>query len=72
VNKKPKSTREMTPAWIHEKRQQFANLKNALTRFEWGSAYLPEGCHSEVYHIRRAIDRMDEPMKIWDPYREDR
>jgi hypothetical protein len=58
---------EETPAWIHRKQQEFVVLKNALQRFEWGSAYIPEGCWSELYHIRRAVDRMDEPMKIWRP-----
>lgn len=57
------------PEWIAKKRQEFFNLKNAVTRFEWGSAYIPEGCYSELYHIRRAIDRMDEPMKEWVPMR---
>ncbi len=64
--KKYLKNKEMSdPNWIHQKQQDFFNLKAALDRFEWGSSYLPVTCHSSTWHIRKEIERMDEPIKSW-------
>lgn len=55
------------PNWINKKRQEFFALRNMIKRFQWGSAYLPEGCTTELYHIGHAIERMEDPIKFWVP-----
>lgn len=53
------------PDWIHQKQQDFFNLKAAWQRFEWGSAFLPHGCTKAFWIIRTELERMDEPIKAW-------
>ena len=51
--------------WIQKKTQEFIALRGALETFEYGSAYLPEGCGNALYLIRRYVNWMDESIKQW-------
>lgn len=55
------------PDWIHKKQQDWFALKAAWQRFEWGSAFLPHGVFETFWIIRKELERMDEPIKAWQP-----
>lgn len=54
------------PEHVAEKRQDYFALKNAFSRMQWGSAYLPHPCFVEITRIERALVAMEEPMKYWE------
>lgn len=52
--------------WRKQKREEFRVLYYALSKFNFGAAYIPHDAYTALYDLQRAAEAIKEAMEKWE------